>query len=113
MSASKLRDVLHIASCPEHDGRCDGYTSTPTHLRIYREDTGDAFPWHIDGADETGHFTEDVRRYATLEQAVAAMTEFVSDQDGVATFQWRTPETRGCSCGMADYGAPGHDGGAS
>lgn len=25
----------------------------------------------------------------------------------------KTQETRGCSCGMADYGAPGHDGGPS
>ena len=66
----------------------DGYTSEPTHLRIYKEDSGDGWLWQLDGADDDLNYTEDVRSYATHAEAVEAMAQFVTDQDDVATFRW-------------------------
>ena len=63
----------------------DPYTSRPTHLRVYREDTGDEYPWHIDGADNEGRFTEDVRRFETQAECLTYADLFVADTtyDGV------------------------------
>lgn len=74
----------------------DPYTSSPTHLRIYREETGDEFVWHIDGADNEGRYTEEVRRFATFKECVDSADLVVCDTeyDGV-TWQWdKTRKTR-------------------
>lgn len=69
----------------------DPYTSEPTHLRVYREDHGDEFPWCIDGLDDEGRYTEDVRRFATLAECFMYADLFVADTeyDGV-TWKWNT-----------------------
>lgn len=66
-------------------------TTEPTHLRIYREETGDNEVWHLDGADNEGRYTEDVRRFATMEECLMYADLFVADTtyDGV-TWKWDT-----------------------
>ena len=74
MSASRIRDLHTGATC---GFRCDGYTSEPTAVRIYREDHGDDWPWCIDGVDADGHFTEAIWRFATHPEAIEALPEFI------------------------------------
>jgi hypothetical protein len=71
----------------------DGYTSQPTHIRVYREDTGDEYVWHLDGADNDGNYTVEVRTYETMQQALDSIPLFVADStfDGV---EWRWDVTR-------------------
>lgn len=70
------------------------YTSEPTHLRIYREETGDEYVWHIDGADDAGRYTEDVRRFTTMQECLMYADLFVADTkfDGVA-WKWNSNRT--------------------
>ena len=74
----------------------DPYTSRPTHLRVYREDTGDEYPWHIDGADNEGRFTEDVRRFETQAECLTYADLFVADTtyDGVVWVSHSQRNTR-------------------
>ena len=69
----------------------DTYTTRPTHLRIYREETGDEDVWHIDGADNEGRFTEDVRRFSTHKECIDYADLLVADteHDGVV-WEWDT-----------------------
>ena len=66
----------------------DGYTSEPTHLRLYYEtETG----WGIDGADDAGHYTEAVwYAYTTAAQAARAIPAFIEEtkRSGVV-WKWR------------------------
>lgn len=57
----------------------DGYTSNPTHLRIWQDETGDEWTWHIDGANSEGRYTEDVRRFVTEQEAIDMIAEFVQE----------------------------------
>ncbi len=65
----------------------DGYTTEPTHLRVFCEGPGG---WTIDGADAHHRYTEDVRSYATWQEAFDRLPEFVDDlrEDGI-TFKWQ------------------------
>lgn len=56
----------------------DPYTTRPSFVRIY--DEGDEeHPWMVDAVDKyTGHYTEDVRTFATEAEAVAFVPEFVA-----------------------------------
>lgn len=67
------------------------YTSTPTHLRIYTEDCGDEWSWHLDGADEYYCYTEDVRRFATFAEALAYAPTFIEDN---AHLDWQLGKRR-------------------
>lgn len=67
----------------------DGYTSTPTHLRIYWEETGDEYPWHIDGADNEYRYTEAVWRFATQAEAFAAAPRFITETTDDGGVEWR------------------------
>lgn len=56
----------------------DPYTTRPSFLRISDQDD-DEFPWVLDGVDKyTGHYSEDVRTFATEAEAVAGIPEFVA-----------------------------------
>lgn len=70
-----------------YDGEGDGYTSDATHVRIVDEGYED-YTWVVDGVDGAGRFTEDVRSFATLEDAQAFVPEFIADmrRDGT-TFE--------------------------
>lgn len=57
----------------------DGYTVNPTTVRMYREDTGDEWPWHLDGVDGSGHYTEACERYASEGEALANVERFVAE----------------------------------
>jgi hypothetical protein len=72
----------------------DPYTSEPNHLRIYWEETGDRWKWHLDGADQQGRYTEEVRRFETHEQAVASIPEFVEESGVRWRWQQDRPRTR-------------------
>lgn len=65
------------------------YTSTPTRLRIWKEDCGDEYPWHIDGTDNEGNYTEDVRRFATFKECINSAEVLVVETtyDGVK-WEW-------------------------
>jgi hypothetical protein len=67
----------------------DGYTSEPTHLRIFREETGDQWPWHVDAADDAGNYTEVVGRFATHDAAVTTMPQFIDEVTACYSPQWR------------------------
>ena len=74
-----------------------GYTNNPTHLRIYFEETGDSQPWHVDGADDFGNYTEEAVRFETYREAVAYLPQFMADTiaDGVVTGWHFRPGRRG------------------
>lgn len=59
------------------------YTDAPTGLRIYFEDEGDEWPWHLDGIDPLGRYTAEVWQYATREEAEAAIPAFVERVGGL------------------------------
>lgn len=63
-----------------------GYTSEPTHLRIYKEDYGDEFPWCLDGVDDAGNFTEDLSRFRTMDECIDVIPQFLADN---AHLNWR------------------------
>lgn len=77
---------IHTSHCSE-DCLVD-YVSEVTHLRIYHEDQGDEWPWHLDAADETNHYSEDVRRFSTFAEALACIPEFIADNASL-TWKWR------------------------
>lgn len=77
----------------------DGYTSEPTHIRIYVEEGGLCYDEHgqptegdcltIDGADDEGRYTEGVwSGYTSVERAVLDVPNFIraTEADGV---QWK------------------------
>ena len=77
-------DGDHVAHGPggrvvETWPRSAAYTSEPTRLRIYKEDVGDEFPWHLDAADSDGHCTEDVRRFRTFAEALEEAPSFAAE----------------------------------
>lgn len=45
----------------------------------------------------------------TFTETFIALDEWIS-RDGFPPAAWVQEDQRGCSCGMADYGAPGHEG---
>lgn len=57
------------------------YTRKPEVLRVYEEDCGDDWPWHLDGFDSNGLYTEDVRRYKSEEEAISHIPDFVKEND--------------------------------
>lgn len=65
----------------------DGYTSQPTHVRVYREDRPD-YPWQVDGADDAGNYTEDVRSFETFGEAIEAVPEFIARAMGAWKVRW-------------------------
>lgn len=72
-NASKIKNVQ--CGCGESAPTCDGYTSTPTHLRIWNED-GD---WLLDAADDAGHYTEFIfDGLASFGEALAEVPGFIS-----------------------------------
>lgn len=80
MADSKIR-----LSNPDRD-----YASEMTHLRIYKEESGDGYMWHLDGADEVGNYTEEVYRFRTIEKAIKEIPAFIADttEQGVQ-WKWR------------------------
>lgn len=71
-----------------------GYTTEPTHLRIYREDHGDEFPWCLDGVDDLGFYTEDISRFRTMDECIHMIPQFLSDN---AHLNWRwNPQRSNC-----------------
>lgn len=97
--------ILQLGTCNRHVGQhsirnypdqCvnwignfhdDGYTKHPTHLRVYRCETGDEFPWHLDGADNVGRYTEDVSRFRTMDECFDAAPQFLRDNAHL-TWAW-------------------------
>lgn len=69
----------------------DGYTSEPTHLRIYKDDWIDSSgrPWALDAADEDGNYTEGIESFATFEDAVAAIPVFIMEVTANWQPKWR------------------------
>lgn len=63
----------------------EDYTDAPTRYRILKEDHGDDWPWVLDGVDDARNYTEDVRRFATWQDAVDALPEF-AEQNPLAWF---------------------------
>lgn len=63
----------------------EDYTSSPTWLRVYEEGDED-FPWMLDGFSRDGGYTEDVRTFRTLEEALAFIPDFV--QSNIDTLTW-------------------------
>jgi hypothetical protein len=65
-----------------------GTTNRPTRLRIFKV-TGDEYPWYIDGTDNEGNFTDDVRQFATHAECLLYADLFVADAtyDGVR-WEW-------------------------
>lgn len=62
----------------------DGYTSTPNRVRIFKEDYGDEWPWTLDGIEieenrRVRGYTEECLRFATFEEAVAAIPRLIAD----------------------------------
>ena len=74
----------------------DGYTTEPTHVRIFSEVAYDRhdlshvkwIEWHIDGADDDGNCTEAIWSYGTHAEAVEAIEEFV-DVTAMTDVTWR------------------------
>lgn len=57
----------------------DGYTTSPTALRIVREGD-DVNPWVLDAWDRaTGRYTELVWSFETFAQCVASIPDFVAE----------------------------------
>ena len=56
-------DAVCLADLPE--------VSKATHVRVYKEDHGDEWPWCVDAVDDSGNYTEELDRYATFEEALA------------------------------------------
>jgi bifunctional pyridoxal-dependent enzyme with beta-cystathionase and maltose regulon repressor activities len=55
----------------------DSYTSEPRKLRIVKDGDND-YPWQLDAYDDaTGAYTEEVHNFATFEEAVAFIPEFI------------------------------------
>jgi hypothetical protein len=52
--------------------RDDDYTDNVTHLRLFDEGDG----WVIDGADESGKYSQDLFKYDTREEALEHVEEF-------------------------------------
>lgn len=61
------------------DGSADYLTDKPTHLRIFESETGDEWTWHLDGVNAAGKYTEEVGRFETEAEAIAAMAEFAEE----------------------------------
>lgn len=54
------------------------YTTTPSHVRVYDEGDNE-HPWMLDAFDcVTGFYSEDVRTFATEDEAVAFIPAFVA-----------------------------------
>jgi hypothetical protein len=77
----------------------DGYTTEPTHLRVFGEfsmtpDGATHAEWFIDGADDDGNYTESYWSYDTFAEAIADLPDFVEKNatSGV-TFVWRSART--------------------
>jgi hypothetical protein len=78
------------SSCVKWERNLDGgdeYTDKPTHLRVYRHETGDDWPWHLDGADNDGRYTEDLSRFATRDECFDAAPQFIRDNSHL-TWEW-------------------------
>lgn len=61
----------------------DDYALTPQAVRVYEEDHGDEYPWCIDGVDSDARYTEDMRRFSTLEEVLDFIPEFITECHGV------------------------------
>lgn len=78
----------------------DGYTSEPTHLRVYNDgyvtEEGDG-AWSIDGADDDGNYTEGVwSGYATMADALAEAEAFIeATQRDRVTWKWDAARPKG------------------
>lgn len=67
-------------------GNPDGYTTRPTHLRVF----SDGGEWFVDGAADEG-YTESCWSFDSFEEALTALPEFVQNNEahnGVK-FDWR------------------------
>lgn len=75
----------------KHSGEppTDGYTSTPTHLRIYKDEGNAEHPWTLDGADDEGNYTEDVRCFKSVDEAIGCIADFLKDNEEVVEWKWR------------------------
>lgn len=78
------------------DAEDDGYTSRPTHLRIYKDEY-EGNLWMIDGADDSGNYTEGLFGYETYAEALAHMETFVEDLTGMGV-EWDWQHGRRPSC---------------
>lgn len=88
------------------DGSDLDYTTEPTHVRVYREDCGDDWPWHVDAADEGGNYTESLNRYASLAEALTdGIRDLVADAGYGTTVTRDNQQTDVCYVGKW---APGH-----
>lgn len=64
----------------------DDYTDTVTHLRVFDEGDG----WALDAADDYGHYSPDIWKYDTREEAVSHAAEFVEHlKQENYTLNWR------------------------
>lgn len=64
----------------------EAHTTRPTHVRIYKAEGSPA--WYIDGADDSGGFTEEVWRFYTQAQAVHAARLFVMTTTIYHHYKW-------------------------
>lgn len=80
MSASRIRGLT-----PTLPG---GYTSQPTHLRLWCGGDVDA-RWLLDAADDDGNYTEEISQFGTFEQAVQNMPAFIDEITARYSPRWR------------------------